>query len=200
MGDPQPVHRYTVAEYLALEEVAEYRSEYFEGEIFAMAGGTENHSLVVGNCITQLNLKLSEKPCRVYPSDTKVRIEGSSAYYYPDVSVACEHFEFEDAKRMLLTNPVLLIEVLSDSTADFDRNKKFTRYRQISSLREYVLISQHEPGIDVFYKTDAGFWRFDNYTKLDDVMELRSLGIQIKLADIYRRVAFAEQEIDPHSN
>jgi Uma2 family endonuclease len=196
MGDPQPVHRYTVAEYLALEEAAEYRSEYFEGEIFAMAGGTEDHSLVVGNCITQLNLKLSEQPCRVYPSDTKVRIEDSSAYYYPDVSVACEHFEFEDTKRMILTNPVLLVEVLSDSTAEFDRGKKFTRYRQISSLREYVLISQHEPAVDVFYKTDDSFWRFDRYNGLDDVMELRSLGIQIKLADIYRRVEFAAQEID----
>lgn len=194
MGDAQPVRFYTVAEYLALEDVAEYRSEYFEGEIFAMAGGTENHNLVVGNCITQLNLKLSEKPCRVYPSDTKVRIEGSSAYYYPDVSVACEHFEFEDEKRMLLTNPVLLVEVLSESTTEFDRTKKFTRYRQISSLREYVLISQHEPAIDVYYKTDGGFWRFDNYTGLEQVMELRSIGIQIKLADIYRRVEFATQE------
>ncbi len=191
MGNSGSVHFYTVAEYLALEEAAEYRSEYFEGEIFAMAGGTENHNLIVGNSITQLNLHLAEKPCRVYPSEIKVRIENSKAYHYPDVTVACEHFEFEDEKRTLLTNPLILIEVLSDSTADFDRTKKFTRYRQISSLREYVLISQTEPSIDVFYKTDGGFWRFDNYTGLDEVMELRAIGIQVKLVDIYRRVEFA---------
>jgi Uma2 family endonuclease len=191
MGDPQPVHRYTVAEYLALEEAAEYRSEYFEGEIFAMAGGTGEHNLIAKECARAIDDATDGAGCQTTLLDLKVRIEGSSAYYYPDISVVCGKFLYEDDKHTILTNPIVLIEILSDSTADFDRGKKFTRYRQISSLREYVLISQHEPTIDVFYKTDAGFWRFDNYTGLDSVMELRSLGIQIKLADIYRRVEFA---------
>ena len=191
MGDAQPVHRYTVAEYLALEEVAEYRSEYFEGEIFAMAGASGEHNLIAKECSRAIDDATNGSGCQTALLDLKVRIEGSSVYYYPDVAVVCGKFLYEDEKRTILTNPIVLIEVLSDSTAEFDRVKKFIRYRQISTLREYVLISQNEPLVDVYYKTEGGFWRFDNYNGLDAVMELRSLGIQIKLADIYRRVEFA---------
>ncbi len=189
MGNPEPVRFYTVAEYLALEEPAEYRSEYFEGEIFAMAGGSPNHDRIASDCDRFIGDAIFGKGCETFTSNMKVRIENSKAYYYPDLSVVCGKAEFE--QDGILTNPVVLFEILSPSTEGFDRGNKFRRYKQISSLREYVLISQNEPQIDVFFKTDDGSWRLDSYEGLDDLMQLRAIGIHIQLADIYRRVEFA---------
>lgn len=180
---------YTVAEYLAMEEVAEYRSEYFEGEIFAMAGGSPSHDRIASDCDRFIGDAIQGKGCETFTSNMKVRIENSNAYYYPDLSVACGA-EFDGNGQGALINPILLIEVLSKSTEAFDRGKKFHRYKQIKSFREYVLISQDEPHIDVSFKTDDGIWRLDSYAGLDDVLELRSLSIRVKLADIYRRVGF----------
>jgi Uma2 family endonuclease len=193
MGEPKITHRYTVEEYLAMEEVAEYRSEYFEGEIFAMAGGSPSHDRIASQCDRVIGSAIESKGCETFTSSMKVRIENSKAYYYPDLSVACGEAEFDENGIGALTNPVLIIEVLSKSTEGFDRGDKFQRYKQISSFREYVMIAQSKPQIDVFYKTDAGFWRIDNYEGLDAVMELRSLGIQVKLADIYKRVKFEKE-------
>ncbi len=184
---------HTVAEYLALEEVAEYRSEYFEGEIFAMAGATGEHNLIAKECSRAIDDAAEGSGCQTVLLDMKVRIEGSSAYYYPDIAVVCDKFQYEDEKRQILKNPLIIIEVLSDSTEAQDRGSKFHRYKQISSLREYVLISQKEPQIDVFFKMNDDSWRLDSYAGLDAKMELRSLGIHVKLADIYRRVEFAAQ-------
>jgi Uma2 family endonuclease len=192
MGNPEPIRLYTVAEYLAMEETAEYRSEYFEGEIFAMAGGTMSHDQIVGDFYRLVGNELVGGPCQPLTSNMKIRIQDSSAYYYPDLSVVCGEPAFEDKKELILKNPVLIVEVLSDSTEGFDRGEKFQRYKQIDSLREYVLITQKKPQIDVLYKTEGGFWRLDSYEGRDDVMELRSLGIKLKLEDIYRRVKFEE--------
>lgn len=189
MGNPEPVHYYTVAEYLALEEAAEYRSEYVDGEIFAMAGGSPNHDMICSECARVIGNAILGSGCETHTSNMKVRNETSSVFYYPDLSIACGKAEFDSDG--ILTNPVILFEVLSPSTEAYDRGEKFQRYKQISSLREYVMIAHKKPQIDVFFKTDAGFWRIDSYAGLDDVMELRSLGIQIKLADIYRRIEFA---------
>jgi Uma2 family endonuclease len=188
MEPREPIHYYTAAEYLALEETAEYRSEYFGGEIFAMAGSTPNHDRICGECGRLIGNALLDSKCEVFTSNMKVKIEHSNAYYYPDLSAACGKSKFD--QDGILTNPTLIIEVLSDSTVDFDWGKKFMRYRQISSLKEYVLISQKEPCIDVFYKTEEGDWNFLSYEGMDAVVELRSLGIQLKLSDIYRRVEF----------
>jgi Uma2 family endonuclease len=190
MEGSKTTHSYTVAEYLAMEETAEYRSEYFEGEIFAMSGGTFNHENIVGDLYFQLRLSLSGTSCRPLTSNMKIRIEGSRAYYYADLSVICGEPVFEDEKQHVISNPVLIIEVLSESTESFDRGKKYHRYKQISSLREYVLIAQDEPQIDVSYKNEEGRWEQYSYEGLEDVLELRSIGVKIKLADIYRMVKF----------
>jgi Uma2 family endonuclease len=191
MGEPKTVHRYTVQEYLAMEEVAEYRSEYFEGEIFAMSGGSGNHSRIALDCANAIGEGLKDGNCEVFNSDLKVRIENSSAYYYPDISVVCGGAAFEDPAELILKNPIIIFEVLSESTESFDRGKKFHRYKQISTLVEYILIAQSEPQIDAFYKVDYDTWMHRSYAGLEGVLELKSLSIQIKLADIYRRVQFA---------
>lgn len=189
MGNPEPVRRYTVAEYLAMEEAAEYRSEFFEGEIFAMAGGSPTHDMICSECLRVVGNAILGSGCETFSSNMKVRNEASSIFYYPDLSVVCGIAEFDEDG--VLTNPRIVFEVLSPSTEAYDRGEKFQQYRQIKSLQEYVMVAQRKPQIDVFSKTDAGFWRIDNYDGLDAVIELRSLGIEIKLADIYRRVQFS---------
>jgi Uma2 family endonuclease len=190
MGIEKTSQKYTVAEYLEMEKAAEYRSEYFEGEIFAMSGGTLEHDRVAGDLQRILGNQLLDGPCECLTSNMKIRIQGSSAYYYPDLSVVCGEPILEDKDKHVVTNPMLIIEVLSESTESFDRGKKFHRYKQISSFIEYVLIAQSEPQIDVFRKMPDGLWVNESYEGLDDTMHLKSLGIQVKLADIYRRVKF----------
>jgi Uma2 family endonuclease len=185
---PKPTHKYTPQEYLALEDAAEYRSEFVDGEIFAMAGGSPAHDKICSECQRVIGNAILGSGCETHTSNMRVRNDNSSIYYYPDLSVVCGKADF-DADGILL-NPVLIVEVLSPSNEAYDRGEIFRRYKQISSVREYVLITQTKAQIDVFYKTEAGFWRHDSYEGIEDVMELRSLGIQVKLADIYRRVVF----------
>jgi Uma2 family endonuclease len=188
MGEPKKIHKYSAKEYLAIEEAAEYRSEFVDGEIFAMAGASPAHDMICSECQRVVGNAILGSGCETHTSNMKVRNENSSVYYYPDLSVVCGEANF-DADGILM-NPVLIFEVLSPSNEAYDRGEKFRRYKQIASLREYVLITQSKPQIEVFYKTEAGFWRHDSYEGLHDLMELRSLGIQVPLADIYRRVPF----------
>ncbi len=192
MGNPEPIRRYAVAEYLALEEAAESRSEYLDGEILEIAGESANHSRIGVACMSILDGLLANSPCEVFDGSLKIRIQDSNAYCYPDLSVVCGEPSFEDDKELILKNPMLIVEVLSKSTEGYDRGEKFQYYKQIDALREYVLITQKKPQVDVFYKTEVGFWRLDSFEGLDDVVELKSLGVQIKMADIYRKVRFEE--------
>jgi Uma2 family endonuclease len=188
MGGSKTTHGYTVAEYLAMEEKAEYRSEYVDGEIFAMAGGSPNHDMICSELGRVVGNRIFGTGCETHTSNMKVRNAHASTYYYPDLSAVCGEAHFDEDG--ILLNPVVIFEVLSPSTEGYDRGEKFQRYKQIASLREYVLITQQKPQVDVFFKTEAGFWRIDSYEGLEESMELRSLGILVKLADIYRRVEF----------
>lgn len=190
MGLPQAKHYYTAAEYLALEEQAEYRSEYFEGEIFAMSGGSISHDRISGDLNRLLGNALIGRPCEALTSNMKVKIHNTSAYFYPDATVICGPPIFEDIKQHVITNPTVIIEVLSESTEAYDRGKKFLRYKQIPSVKEYVLISQMEPYVDVFHRETSGEWTLRTYEGLDAVMELRSVRISIPMSEIYRRVEF----------
>lgn len=194
MGAPKTKTHFTPAEYLAMEALADYKSEYYNGEIFAMSGGTVEHSRITMDCARTLADAMGNQPCELFSNDLKIRIESSSSYYYPELSAVCGPPKFEDPKKTILTNPVLIVEVLSESTESFDRGKKFHRYQQISTLREYVLIAQSEAQIDVFYKGENGIWMLHSYAGMDAVMKLQSLKIDVKLSDIYRRVEF-EAEI-----
>ncbi len=190
MGIEKTMHRYTVAEYLAMEETADYKSEYFRGEIFAMAGSTANHDRIASECDKLIGAALGIRNCETFTGNMKIRIPEDLIYCYPDFSVTCGDDKFEDQKKTTLKSPIVIIEVLSESTESFDRGKKFHRYKQIPTLQEYVLIAQDEYQIDVFQKSGDGTWNLRSYAGVDDVLELRSLQIQLKLQDLYRRVEF----------
>ena len=154
MGVPQRVPNLTPAEYLAKERAATYRSEYFGGEMFAMAGGSPRHSLIKVNVVGEFRARSRHSPCTAYDSDLRILVARTGLYTYPDASVICGPLEFEDPRRDTVLNPTLLVEVLSESTEAYDRGKKFSHYRQIPSLREYLLVSQEEPKIERFLRND----------------------------------------------
>ncbi len=188
---PQPSTAMSEAEYLAFERVHESKHEYINGEVFAMTGASENHNLICGNLITRLNIQLEERPCKVYPSDMRVNIEATRLYTYPDVSVVCDPPQFSDETLDTLMNPLVLIEVLSPSTERYDRGKKFQDYRQLSSLQEYLLVSQDAPRIEHFWRQNNGELLLSDVVGLDAQLEMPSLGCSLLLADVYKKVTFA---------
>lgn len=176
-------------EYLEIERKAEFKSEYSDGVMYAMAGSSEAHNLIVGNLVTALNIKLRDKPCKVYPSDMKVRVPSSRKFYYPDVSVVCGEALFVDEKRDVILNPVLIVEVLSDSTAAYDRGKKFQSYQQIESLRQYILIAQDEQVVESFLRQSDGNWLYAKVEGRDGAFDLSSIDCRIELKEIYAKIA-----------
>lgn len=185
-----PKHFITAEEYLQRESKAEYRSEYFRGEMFAMAGASANHNLVVSNCVQTLGQQLKKKPCRVYPSDLKLRIEATGLYTYPDLSVVCGDPQLETNGGDVLLNPVVLIEVLSESTEAYDRGKKFEHYRTIPSLMHYILIAQDRHSIDCFSRKSDGSWVLTSCQGLDGKIELEAIDAELTAADVYDKVVF----------
>jgi Uma2 family endonuclease len=190
MGDPQEIKRYTLAEYLEMEESAEYKSEYYNGEIYAMAGGTPKHSQIVGNCIYSLKDGFEDFGCNVYDSSLMVQVEKLNIVLYPDVSVLCGPIDSDPSSPNLVRNPSLILEVLSKGTAKYDRGSKFMRYQLIPSLRTYVMVEQHEPRVYVGYKNAQGDWGFSDYFGLEAVVELTPHGVSVPMATIYKRIDF----------
>ena len=192
MGLPQRVPVVTPVEYLRLERAATYRSEYFRGEIFAMADGSPKHSRIKTNVLSQLNSRLRGQPCATYDSDLRIKCP-TGLYTYPDASVICSELEFDDEQRDTVLNPTLLVEVLSKTTEAYDRGKKFDHYRTIPSLREYVLVSQDEPTIQRFLRNDDDTWTLSVATGFDQTITLRSIGIDLPLSEVYERVDFTAE-------
>lgn len=184
----------TEAEYLAVERQAEYKSEYYQGEMFAMAGASEKHNLITLNIAAGLHGMVKNRPCKVYSSDMRIKTAG--LYTYPDVAAVCGKADFDDAARDTLLNPVLIVEVLSESTEAYDRGKKFGKYRLIPSMREYVLVAQDRPHVEVFTRSDADArWMLSEATGPDALIELASLGCTLPLADIYSKVEFGDEQL-----
>lgn len=176
-------------EYLTLERRAEFKSEYIDGVMYAMAGGSERHNLIAANVIISIGSQLRDHPCRVYPSDLKVRVPNSRRFFYPDVSIVCGETQFADDERDVALNPAVVVEVLSDSTAAFDRGKKFQSYQQIESLREYLPVSQDEYVVEHFLRQNDGRWLYTKAGGLDESLALPTVKCQLALSDIYRKVA-----------
>ncbi len=191
MSLAQNVSRFSEAEYLRLERQAETRSEYFGGEIFAMAGGTRAHSLIATNLLRELSSRLKASDCVAYNTDLRVKVEATGLFTYPDVSVVCGAQRFLDEEEDTLLNPTVVIEVLSDSTEAYDRGKKFEHYRQIPACREYLLVSQKEPRIEQFIRQANGEWTLKEAAGLDAQITLPSLGITLALAEVFAKVQFA---------
>lgn len=173
--------------YLDLERRSEVRSEWLDGEVVAMTGGSREHNLIVGNLVGELRAQLKRRPCEVYPSDLRVRVP-AGLYTYPDVVVACGEPRFEDEHRDTLLNPTLLVEVLSRSTEAYDRGEKFERYRTLDSLAEYLLVSQTRPHVEQFLRQPDGRWLLAEATGLEATIDLPSIGCRLALAEVYERV------------
>ena len=182
-----PEYRLSPDEYLALERSADRRSEYIDGYVVAMAGGSEPHNVIAGNLVTLLNVHLREEPCRIFPSDMKVHRVDTTRYFYPDVTVVCGESRFVDDKRDVLLNPILLIEVLSDDTESFDRGEKFKSYLRLDSLQEYVLVSQSSPLVERYTRQETGDWLYSRAEGLDQTVTFVSVGLVARLADIFHK-------------
>jgi Uma2 family endonuclease len=195
MAVAEKLQRISEAEYLQIERKAEFRSEYFAGEMFAMAGGTRAHSLIATNLLRELSSSLKATDCAAYNTDLRVKIEGTGLYTYPDVSVVCGEQRFLDDEQDTLLNPTLIVEVLSDSTEAYDRGKKFEHYRQIPSCREYLLVSQKEPRIEQFIRQPDGEWILREATGLDAQIRAPSLGIILRLAEVFAKVTFTPTQL-----
>ena len=185
-------HYYTPEEYLALEEQAEYKSEYHNGEIIPMTGGTTNHNEISGNLYANLKFALKKKPYRVYIADVRLWIPYHSVYTYPDVMVIKNEPIYADKSRTTVTNPILITEVLSKSTQNYDQGDKFTYYRSLPSLEEYVLISQNSFHVMQYSKTEDRKWLLTEYNTEDALIKLISLDIEIELTELYTDVDFNE--------
>lgn len=190
MGLPQPAKRLTPEEYLEIERAAEIRHQFLNGEMFAMSGGTPQHSLIKMNIGGELRSQLKGRPCTAFDSDLRVRTSPTGLYTYPDISVVCDELQFADGRRDTITNPVLLIEVLSDSTEAFDRGQKFEYYRQIPSLREYVLVSQKSPSIERYVRNADETWTLTPIIGLASTIHLTSIDVTLSFAEVYDRVTF----------
>ena len=196
MALPVKNKRYTAAEYLELERQAEYKSEFVDGKVIPFAGASQDHCLISASSIAELGQQLKETPNYIFAS--QMRLEVAQCYVYPDLLVVCGETRFADYRRDILLNPTLVIEILSPVTEGFDRGEKFRRYRTLSSLQTYVLISQHEPLVEVFERQEDGRWMFNEFSALDSSIPLPSIGCELQLAEIYDKVDFeqAEQEVD----
>lgn len=174
-------------QYLNLERRAETKSEYLNGETFAMTGASRRHNRIALNLAIALDSQLKSKGCEVYVSDMRVKIPVGDFYVYPDVTVACGAPRFEDSEVDTLLNPVIIIEILSKSTEDYDRGTKFVHYRTLPSLAEYLLVSQEERRVEHLVRQASG-WLLTEFTHLEDVVELPSVGARMALSEIYDRV------------
>jgi len=194
-----PTRRITPAEYLELDRVASERFQYYQGEMLATAGGTKNHNQIIQNIAFGLRSVFQSlgRSCRTYITDLRVRVDANNFYTYPDVAVVCGKAEFLDKREDTLLNPVVVVEVLSPSTEHFDRGKKFELYRQLASLREYVLVSQHKPLVERFLRENDGSWKLNVAETIGDKLHLLSLHLQLPLSEIYLDVDFPPIVEDP---
>lgn len=183
----------TPEEYLEIDRKAEFKSEYYAGEMFAMAGARETHNLIVANVIIDLGLQLRGRPCRVYPSDMRLQVSETGLYAFPDVSAVCGAPQFLNERRETLLNPTLIVEVLSESTEAYDRGKKFEHYDTISSLAEYLLISTDHVNAELFTRQPDGRWLLSRAGSVDETLELPSVGCRLKLADLYDKVDLSSE-------
>lgn len=178
-------------EYLRLERQAEYKSEYLNGEIFAMSGASREHNLVTGNIVGELNQQLRGKPGEAYASAMRVKVTATGPYTYPDVIVVCGEPKFEDEYVDTLLNPTLLVEVLSQSTERYDRIAKSSYYRTLDSLAEHMLVAQDEVRFEQYVKQANGQWLLFEYTSLDGIAKLQSINCSLALRDVYDKVSLA---------
>jgi Uma2 family endonuclease len=179
-------------EYLARERLADYRSEFYGGEMFAMAGASWEHTLIKDNLAREAGNQSKNGPCRVLTSDLRVKVSGTGLYTYPDIVVVCDEPQFEDKMFDTLLNPRAIVEVLSDSTEKYDRGVKFAHYRQLPSVAEYVLVAQDRPLVERYVRQADETWVLTTFSDLTQTFAFGSIPVRVALADIYQGVEFPE--------
>ena len=182
---------FTPEEYLAWERKADIKHEYLRGAIIAMSGASYQHTIITMNISGELYIQLKDAACTVHTNDMRVRTSPEISYFYPDILVVCGEPRFEDNAFDTLLNPIVLVEVLSPSTEAYDRGEKFEHYQQLTSLREYILVSQDEVRVE-HHRRQRTEWQPTEFRSLEDVLSLTSIDCELSLEDIYRRVEFRE--------
>ena len=182
----------TPQEYLAIERKAEYKSEFYAGEMFAMAGAGWKHASIKANVARHAGNQLAEGPCQILTSDMRVKVDATGLYTYPDIVVVCEEPRFEDDVFDTLLNPRVIVEVLSDSTEEYDRGTKLKHYRKISSVQEVVLIAQDRPLVERYVRQADNGWLLTEFVEITERFEFSSVPVKIAMTDIYRGMEFPD--------
>ena len=180
----------TPEQYLAIERKAEFKSEYYQGEMFAISGAREAHNLIAVNAVASLHQQLRGRPCEAYSNDMRVRVTSEDLYTYPDLIIVCGEPKFLDNTFDTLLNPTVIVEILSESTEAYARGQKFKLYRSLDSLAEYLLISSQQVSAELFTRQSDGLWLLNAKSSLEDSLELHSVDCRLRLADLYEKVAF----------
>lgn len=191
MGAPEIKH-FTEKEYLEIERLALDKHEFYKGEIFAMSGASIPHNMIAMNCYVDLGTKLKGKNCKPFGSDLRIHIPKNTLYTYPDISIVCGDIETTDDKFDTVTNPSVIIEILSESTKNYDKGGKFTLYREIDSLQEYILIDSERIMIEKFTRNLDNSWQLNEYKAIEQNFRITTVAIEMNLSDIYAGVTFVK--------
>jgi Uma2 family endonuclease len=199
MAIPKQVKLYTPQAYYALERDADYKSEYYKGEIFAMSGGSARHSLISINIGREIGNRLKGKPCRAYESNLRMKVLATGLRTYPNVSVYCGPLEFDDEDPGVetATNPSVLFEVLSKTTEGYDRGQKADNYRQVRTLQAYVLVAQSAPHVEIYERQPTRHWLLREEKGLGATLSIPAIGADLPLSEIYDGVDFSAPEPGP---
>jgi Uma2 family endonuclease len=190
----QPQPRLTPEQYLEIERAAEFKSEYYNGRMYAMSGASYKHVLITGSLAYRLRNCLEKRPCTVLTSDLRLRVAPGGLYTYPDLVVVCGEPKFADNQADTLLNSLLIVEVLSPNTEAYDRGFKFAQYRTLESLQEYALVSQQEPRVEVFRRQSGGEWLLSESVGLDAACRFDSVDCAVALVEVYDKVTFGGDE------
>jgi Uma2 family endonuclease len=182
----------TEQEYLEIERAADFKSEFYNGEMFRMQGATRQHVVVSGNIFAELHLFFKESPCEVYANDMRLRVKSSGLYTYPDVMATCEKPEFAENEFDNFTNPQVIFEVLSKSTEKYDRTFKLDRYQKLPSLKSYLLVAQDEPRVEQYARSANGEWIYSSAHEWTDSLTIKCIDYELKLSEVYARIEFPE--------
>jgi len=182
----------TPVEYLDLERKSEVRSEYLAGHIFAMSGASRRHNLIAGNFYREISTQLRGRPCEAYMADMRVKVNETGMYTYPDIVGVCDEPRFEDTHIDTLLNPLVIVEVLSESTEAYDRGEKFAHYRRLESLREYVLVAQDKVRVE-HYVREGEQWILSEISDAASILNLASIDCHVGVAAIYEKVEFTAE-------
>jgi Uma2 family endonuclease len=177
--------KYTIQEYLEMEQVSQEKHEDYEGEIFAMSGSKVTHNIIAMDTSTLFTSKLKGKPCRPFNSDQRIHIEKNSLFTYPDISIVCGDIETRNNDDWNILNPTVIVEILSPSTRDYDRGQKFKLYRDIPSLKEYILIDSETINVEIFFLNNENHWELREYKSIENFFILDSVQVKLELKEIY---------------